>query len=132
MRTSSLSVLALVACALLADAASAKPRRPDQRRETPVARSLAFHAAGDFSGTIGETIVVNGVSYWVAPDAMIYQVGRGPLQRGAFVGYAHLHVSGEIRGRTQAVTQIMVRPGAARLGDPAAITEVPDTEKRPR
>lgn len=101
--------LGLPAVAGLALDAQAGPRklRPEVRA---LLEAPTFSDAGDFSGALERSIVVNGTRYWLAQDVQVYEIGRGMIPAGTVLSLRRVSLSGVSRGDVKVVHQIIVRP----------------------
>ncbi|HTQ47688.1 MAG TPA: hypothetical protein VMI75_33255 [Polyangiaceae bacterium] len=112
---------ALMALALVL--AAAVPGRAETVRRGPIRMAEPadiFTASGELSGTLDPDFPVNGVMYHLSPDALIYEIGRGIIPPGSFIGDRMVFVAGPATGNT--VTTVIVRPS----GESVSRTAVPD------
>jgi hypothetical protein len=107
------------------------------RRHRPHVQSLLqadpFADVGEFTGALEGIIVLNGTPYRLAPNVRIYDVGRGVLPAGTFLGGYIVTCSGVTLRGSQVVDQIIVRAGAnGRVVDAAPIRSVRIEDAGPR
>jgi hypothetical protein len=107
------------------------------RRHRPHVQALLnaehFAAVGEFTGALEGTIILNGTTYRLAPNVCIYDVGRGALPVGAFLGGRIVACSGVTLRGTQVIDQIIVRAGVEdRMVDAAPIRAVRIEDAGPR
>jgi hypothetical protein len=107
------------------------------RRHRPHVQALLdaerFADAGAFTGALEGIIILNGTPYRLAPDVFIYDVDRGSLPVGTFLGgYIAACFGATLRG-SQVVDQIIVRAGVNdRVVDAAPIRAVRIEDAGPR
>jgi hypothetical protein len=105
-----LTILTAVAVVgLIAGVASA--RRGDTQQLGKPGKALrmpAFSAGGEYSGTLGGSVMIGSTQVTIAPDATIYQAGVGPLNPGESVSAAYVYVSGIIERKKPVATFVMV------------------------
>lgn len=119
-------VLALALVATLAPRAGAevRGRRPGAR---PAKQVETFVLSGTCSGTIDREIRVDGATYFVSPDARIFEIGRGEVPAGSAYWDRMVTLTGvKVRG-TLVVQRVTVRPAAWGAG-----TATVADENRPR
>lgn len=76
----------------------------------PLLRGQTFVLAGRVSGPIANEIRIDETTYMVAPDAQIYEIGRGIVPSGTSYYDRIVSVTGiKVRG-TLVVTGVTVRP----------------------
>jgi hypothetical protein len=107
------------------------------RRHRPHAQTLLdadrFADVGVFTGALEGIIVLNGTPYRLAPNVCIYDVGRGVLPVGTFLGGCLVACSGVTLRGYQVVDQIIVRAGVDdRAVDTAPIRAVRTEDVGPR
>jgi hypothetical protein len=105
-------VLALTLVIAMAAVAGAGPRRHEfsSPEADEFLRAQPFSLGGQFSGTLGGEILIGGVGYRLAPDALIYQVGTGLLPAGTVVEDRYLSVMGLKLRNSTLVYSVIVRP----------------------
>jgi hypothetical protein len=92
-----------------------------------------FADVGVFTGALEGIIILNGTPYRLAPNVCIYDVGRGVLPVGTFLGGYLVACSGITLRGSQVVDQIIVRAGANdRVIDTAPIRAVRIEDAGPR
>jgi hypothetical protein len=92
-----------------------------------------FTDVGEFTGALEGIIVLNGTPYRLAANVCIYDVGRGALPVGTFLGGAIVACSGVTLRGSQVVDQIIVRPGVdGRAVDAAPVRTVRIEDAGPR
>ena len=109
--------LALLAGVGPAAAASKTVRKT--RAAAPKPRPVqTFNASGPFTGVLAGEIRVGETTYRVSPDVQVYEIGNGPIPAGAAVTDRLVYLSGVVRGNSQIVDVIIVRPADELLARP--------------
>jgi hypothetical protein len=72
--------------------------------------SPGFDVSGEFTGTLGGEILLAGVSYRLASDAVVYEIGRGLLPLGTMVVDRHVFLSGLGSDESGLIRMVIVRP----------------------
>lgn len=72
--------------------------------------SSNFGVSGEFTGNLVGNLLMDGVSYRLAPDAILYEIGHGLLAPGTLVPNRHVFLSGQKLGDLLVVTTVIVRP----------------------
>lgn len=99
-------------------ASSPRKLRPEVKA---LLQARTFADAGEFSGELAGTITVNGTVYRLAPEVMIYEIGRGRMPSGTLVYRRMMALSGVTVGGSAIVHQIIVRPAS----NGGAVSEAP-------
>lgn len=103
--------LAVAAAAVFATTATAgdhaRLRKP---LASPRLRAAAGTFSGSLSGPIADGMVVGGVTFRVAPDVRIYELGRGIVPPGTSYFDRRVTVSGIKVRDTFVVQSVLVRP----------------------
>jgi hypothetical protein len=86
--------------------------RKHRREVKSLLAAPTFSAAGEFSGALEGTLVINGSPYELAPNAWIYDVGRGALPVGTFVERGFVACSGVMAGGSRIIYHVILRTGA--------------------
>lgn len=121
--------LALALVAALAAAPAGARERVSAGNE--FLRGQPFIVTGLSSDRVQGDIVLDGVTYRIAPEARIYEVGRGFVPQGTSFALRTISLSGRnVRG-TMMVYSVMVRPGFSTGFATARPVEVSE-ESRPR
>jgi hypothetical protein len=82
-----------------------------------------FGVSAQYSGAVIGEIRIDGVSYRIAPDASIYEIGSGLVPLGTVVQDRYVYLTGLKIGRTMMVYAVALRPASeseAAWGEPAA------------
>ena len=104
-------VLALSLTTALVSGASAGQRKRTTRGDVLLkAQPVSF--SGEFSGALRGEISVGGVRYRLAPDATVYEVGRGSLPLGTMLDGRLLSLNGLKYGDRVVVYGVVVRPAS--------------------
>lgn len=105
------AIAAVLALSLAADACAA--RGGSKGRARAARRAQTFTLSADYTGYLGGTMVIHGVTYSVAPDAPVYVLGEGLVAQGQAVANRSVFLAGERTGSVSLVRAIIVRPAAS-------------------
>jgi hypothetical protein len=87
--------LALALALTVTCASAAGPARPRPiGKAGPLLQAQPFLVSGEFTGPIGGEIRIDGVSYRLATDALVYEIGKGVVPLGTVVDGRVLCLSG--------------------------------------
>lgn len=106
-----LAVAALLTAAVAPDADAQS--RTYQPRKKPAAAPPSlprFALSGDFSGSLTGEIYLDGKAYRIAPDASIYEIGKGLVPLGTSYSNRRIFVSGVQTAGPAVIYSISVRP----------------------
>lgn len=101
--------IALALAGAIVTAPDAAPRTR-QIVTSPLMRAETFSVSGRASGPVAGEIRVDGIAYRLAPDARIYEVGRGFVPGGTAYVDRVVNVSGVKVRSTLVVHSVLVRP----------------------
>ena len=93
--------------------------------------SQSFDVSGVFTGVFGREIQLGTASYRLAPNAMVYEIGRGLLPLGTLVTDRYVFLSGLGSEDAGLVYMVIVRPAAEMWpdkGDPESHIRVRPTD----
>lgn len=106
-----IAAVALVLVTLTAAAHASQKSRPVPRGAArPTLPSETFSVSGFFTGAVASGMVVNGTGLQLAPEAVVYEIGRGVVPQGTFFRDRMVCLSGTQVGNTLLVRSVMVRP----------------------
>jgi hypothetical protein len=90
-----LAVAAVMTAAVVPDAGAQSRTYQPRKKPVPAASSLPrFALSGDFSGSLTGEIYIEGKAFRIAPDASIYEVGKGLVPLGTSYSNRRIFVSG--------------------------------------
>jgi hypothetical protein len=101
--------LALLLLTVLAPAAGADFRKPRTHGSDLLGLST-FNVSGEFTGTMGGEILLEGVRYQLASNVNVYELGVGMLPPGSEVVDRHVFMSGVRTIGSDIVFNVIVRP----------------------
>ena len=100
----------VAAFALSTDSQAFKLRgRPDSK-DLPKKTSASFAVSGTFSGTLAGEMKLKDTSFRIAPNTVIYVVGKGPSDSGTYVSNRSVYVSGVKENGILVARMIIIRP----------------------
>lgn len=75
-------------------------------------RAQPFTLGGRFSGVLGGQIQIEGVTYRLAPDASVYEVGVGSMPLGTLLQDRYVSFSGLTMNNSTTIHSLVVRPAS--------------------
>lgn len=106
-----LALAAVMTAAAVPDAGAQSRTYQPRKKPVPAASSLPrFALSGDFSGTLTGEIYIEGKAFRIAPDASIYEVGKGLVPLGTSYSNRRIFVSGVQTAGPAIIYSISVRP----------------------
>ncbi|MGH7680935.1 MAG: hypothetical protein ACRENN_03005 [Candidatus Eiseniibacteriota bacterium] len=119
-----LTSMAAVAAAISLVAVSPAEAGKGMKANKKHGPSNDFSVSAAYTGYLSEVLKINNTSYEVAPDAMVYVLGEGPVPAGMMVYDRPIFASGERQGNKSVVHSIIVLPMVADAGNSPTAGEV--------
>jgi hypothetical protein len=105
-----IGVASMLALTVAVAAAGPAGRRFHSVRAEEFERAQPVCVGGEFSGTIGGEMVINGLPYRLATNAIVYQIGTGLIPLGTTVQDRSVTLSGLKMNNTTVIYSVSVRP----------------------
>ncbi|HTO89885.1 MAG TPA: hypothetical protein VMJ70_02020 [Candidatus Sulfotelmatobacter sp.] len=108
-RISLIAALVLLPVVLPGASQSADARTHRARAEA-ARQTQPFMVSGTFTGVLDQEMTMDGETYWLAPDAQFYEIGKGQVMQGSVVSDRHVFLSGTRRGDSVTINMVVLRP----------------------
>ncbi len=106
-----LAVAAFMAAAFVSEsAAQSRTYQPRKKPVTAPSTLPRFALSGDFSGSLTGEIYIEGKAFRIAPDASIYEIGKGLVPLGTSYSNRRIFVSGVQTAGPAVIYSVNVRP----------------------
>ncbi len=69
-----------------------------------------FNMSGPYTGVLTGEIMLGEVTYRLAPNVQVYEIGRGPMPMGTVVNDRHVFLMGTRSGDSELITNVIIRP----------------------
>ncbi len=106
-KSMALCALAVVVLTSVSSDAGADRRKLNDESKS---KGRTFSVSMEYTGRVGDDMVIGGVRYRIGKNVPVYVVGQGATFQGVTVTRQSIFLAGEMRGSDAIVKSVIVRP----------------------